>query len=65
MEQPLMNKCRGKPDRKACTQYHPERQLPAKANKGCQKKQNARANAPQSRLAVIDHEVEISRIIQI
>jgi len=60
-----MNKCRSKPDRKACTQYDPEGQALAKANKDHKKKQNARHNAPQSSLAVTSHKSEIVGIVHI
>ena len=60
-----MDKSGDKPDRKTCAKDNPQGQLPVKANKSCEEKQDTRHNAPQGCFGVIGHQVEIFRIVRV
>jgi len=65
LEQQLVNKRRNQPDRKACAQDYPQRQLFVKTYKSHEEKQNTRHNPPQGAFGVLGHQVEIAGIIHV
>ncbi len=60
-----MNECRGDPDRRAGTEYDPQRQVFVEANESHEEKQHARHNTEHGALGVFGHQIQITGIVQV